>query len=112
MITPRPSELRIADPRYCLVLLIKKVVLDLAEVPVVGVHYSAEIISCTMEGKTCISYAPVRFGSVEEISHTHFFNSIPQFTDEGVNEIIVDVVGFEFLRAGHSGTYPYPLGSR
>ena len=101
MMTPRPFEAAYSRPcGTCLVLLVQEVVLDLAEVPVIGVHDPLEILSRAVEGKARVDYAAVGFGFVEEIGYAQLFNIVPQITDESMDEVIVDMVGIELLQLG------------
>jgi hypothetical protein len=70
--------------------------LDLAEVPVTGVRDSAEILTGTMEGKTCVPDAAVLLGLIKEISHTQLFDTVPERANKCMDKIIVDVICFEF----------------
>src|SRR5208283_4343409 len=81
---------RISEPgRPRLVMLIEKVVLDLAELPVVRVHDLSERVESTMEREPGIPDLSLCLCFVEESGHAEFFQFLPALLPETVEQVVI-----------------------
>jgi hypothetical protein len=84
--------------RAGLVFLVQVVVLDLAERPVIAVYDGLEGIRFVVERKAGVPDPAVGQGVVEEPGHVHLLHDVPAVPGEPVDQVIVDVIGLQFLQ--------------
>ena len=63
-----------------------------------------------MEGKARVNDAAVGFGLVKERGYAEIFSFIPYIAEQGVDKVIVDVIGMELLPLGIQETASYQSG--
>jgi hypothetical protein len=92
-----------------LVFRVQKVVLDLAEVPVVAVDHRGEIRRLVMVGESDVADPPIGLDLLEKLEDAEPFELLPRLRTHAMHEIAVDMVGTQPLKlAVEDGVHVLP----